>query len=63
MISETFLISQEKNDGAQLLVFDAYEEILVGWLLSMTFFAYCLLACLFLNIDEIEQLQKKKLVK
>lgn len=25
----------------------------------MTFFAYCLLACLFLNIDEIEQLQKK----
>jgi hypothetical protein len=36
---------------------------LVGWLLSMTFFAYCLLACLFLNIDEIEQLQKKKLVK
>jgi hypothetical protein len=34
---------------------------LVGWLLSMTFFAYCLLACLFLNIDEIEQLQKKKI--
>jgi hypothetical protein len=30
MIRETFLISQEKNDGAQLLVFDAYEEILVG---------------------------------
>lgn len=29
MIRETFLISQEKNDGAQLLVFDAYEEILV----------------------------------
>jgi len=56
MIRETFLIYREKNDGAQLLVMPTKKS----WLTAFhDLFAYCLLACLFLNIDETEQLQKK----